>query len=131
MCGIECDSKLLESAKQKCAEVRRAFVCIHAERVDDIFEGDCLRDQYLMDCITLSVTPQDIFQLKEKLTMRSKQYKTAADFRFRERPIGDYMMLMTPGEYKVYENSEHAVNAKLLFESLKNRPRHVSSEEFW
>ena len=38
---------------------------------------------------------------------------------------------MTPDEYKVYENSEHAVNSKLLFDSLKNCPCQVSSEEFW
>ena len=114
-----CGSKPLESAKQICAEVSRAFFCIHTERVDDIFKGDCLRDQYLIDycvnrkhsalsirkylrslgdflsflvieCIALSVTPQDISQLKEKLTMWSKHYKTAADSRFWERQIEDY-----------------------------------------
>ena len=159
LCGIERGSKPLESAKQICAEVRRVFFCINAERVEDIFKGDCLRDQYLMDyCVkrkhsalsirkylrsigdflsflviervVLSVTPQDISQLKEKLSMWSKHYKSAADSRFWERQIEDYKVLVTPDEYNLYENSEHAVNAKQLFDSLKDHPRQVSSEEF-
>ena len=48
LCGVDRGSKPLESAKQIVADVRRALIAIQAEELEALFDGDCLRDKYLM-----------------------------------------------------------------------------------
>ena len=160
LCGVDRGSKPLESAKQIVADVRRALTAIHAEELEELFDGDCLRDKYLMgycvkknhsalsirkylrslidflsflivERIPLSVTSNDIIRMKEKLALWSKNYKTAANSRYWERQIEDYEVLVTPEHVQVYEKSEHAMKAKELFKTLKVYPREVTSDEFW
>ena len=85
----------------------------------------------IVERIPLSVTSNDIIQLKEKLALWSKNYKAAANARYWERQIEDYEVLVTPEHLKVYENSDHAMKAKELFKTLKEYPREVTSDEFW